>query len=96
MSINMKIYLILIQSFQMDHVKALAGVPNVELTSKITSLVKANQDLKGVIEDLRKLVISLQSRVQALETKCAQPVQQAKVLHYYPVTVTWPSALVIK
>lgn len=53
----------------MDNVTSLAGVPNAELTTKITTLQKENQDLRTVVNELQKMVISIQERVQALETK---------------------------
>lgn len=54
--------------FQMDSVATLAGVPNTEVTSKINSLEKENGALKKAIDDLRNLVISLQARVETLES----------------------------
>lgn len=52
----------------MDSVATLAGVPNTELTNKVNSLEKENTDLKKAIDDLRNLVISLQARVETLES----------------------------
>lgn len=52
----------------MDSVATLAGVPNPELTNKVNSLEKENGDLKKAINDLRNLVISLQARVDTLES----------------------------
>ncbi|XP_075972497.1 putative elongation factor 1-delta isoform X5 [Anticarsia gemmatalis] len=52
----------------MDSVATLAGVPNTELTNKVNSLEKENTDLKKAIDDLRNLVISLQARVESLES----------------------------
>ncbi|XP_075972479.1 uncharacterized protein LOC142974191 isoform X2 [Anticarsia gemmatalis] len=53
---------------KMDSVATLAGVPNTELTNKVNSLEKENTDLKKAIDDLRNLVISLQARVESLES----------------------------
>ncbi|KAI5640557.1 EF-1 guanine nucleotide exchange domain-containing protein [Phthorimaea operculella] len=53
----------------MDSVSSLAGVPNTEINNKINSLEKENADLKKAIDDLRNLVISLQARVDSLESK---------------------------
>ncbi|XP_026731274.1 elongation factor 1-delta isoform X2 [Trichoplusia ni] len=53
---------------KMDSVATLAGVPNTELTSKVNTLEKENSDLKKAINDLRNLVISLQARVETLES----------------------------
>lgn len=52
-----------------DSVTTLAGVPNTELTNKVNTLEKENRDLKTAINDLRKLVISLQARFDSLESK---------------------------
>ncbi|CAB3239972.1 unnamed protein product [Arctia plantaginis] len=52
----------------MDSVATLAGVPNTELTTKVNGLEKENSDLKKAIDDLRNLVISLQARVETLES----------------------------
>lgn len=52
----------------MDSVATLAGVPNTELTNKVNKLEIENCDLKNAINDLRKLVISLQARVDSLES----------------------------
>lgn len=52
----------------MDSVASLAGVPNTELTSKVNNLEKENADLKKVVNDLRNLVLSLQARVDSLES----------------------------
>ncbi|KAJ0182537.1 hypothetical protein K1T71_001906 [Dendrolimus kikuchii] len=52
----------------MDSVATLAGVPNTELNNKINSLDKENETLKKAIDDLRNLVISLQARVDKLES----------------------------
>lgn len=59
---------VIIINFQMESVASLTGVPNTELNSKISSLEKENVDLKKAIDDLRNLVISLQARVETLET----------------------------
>lgn len=52
----------------MDSVATLAGVPNTELSTKVISLENENKDLKKAIDDLRNLVISLQVRVETLES----------------------------
>ncbi|KOB79372.1 Elongation factor 1 delta [Operophtera brumata] len=52
----------------MEGVSSLTGVPNTELNNKISGLEKENGDLKKAINDLRNLVISLQARVETLET----------------------------
>ncbi|CAH0724855.1 unnamed protein product, partial [Brenthis ino] len=52
----------------MDSVAALAGVPNTEINNKLNSLEKENSELKKAIDDLRKLVISLQARVESIES----------------------------
>ncbi|KAJ8735556.1 hypothetical protein PYW07_007176 [Mythimna separata] len=52
----------------MDSVATLAGVPNTELSNKVNVLEKENGDLKKAINDLRNLVISLQARVESLES----------------------------
>lgn len=52
----------------MDSVASLAGVPNTELNNKINSLEKENVGLKKAIDELRNLVISLQARVETLES----------------------------
>ncbi|XP_028156101.1 probable elongation factor 1-delta isoform X1 [Ostrinia furnacalis] len=61
----------------MDSVAVLAGVPNTELNSKINSLEKENSDLKKAMDDLRNLVISLQTRVDLLE-KSGSKVEPSK------------------
>ncbi|KAI8438495.1 hypothetical protein MSG28_010983 [Choristoneura fumiferana] len=48
----------------MDSVATLAAVPNTELSNKVNSLEKENSELKKTMDDLRKLVISLQARVE--------------------------------
>ncbi|XP_028038898.1 elongation factor 1-delta isoform X3 [Bombyx mandarina] len=53
---------------KMDSVATLAGVPNTELSTKVISLENENKDLKKAIDDLRNLVISLQVRVETLES----------------------------
>ncbi|XP_039760768.1 probable elongation factor 1-delta [Pararge aegeria] len=52
----------------MDSVAVLAGVPNTEISNKINTLENENSELKKAVDDLRKLVISLQVRVESLET----------------------------
>lgn len=52
----------------MDSVAALAGVPNTEINNKLNSLEKENFELKKVVDDLRKIVISLQARVESIES----------------------------
>ncbi|CAH2102554.1 unnamed protein product [Euphydryas editha] len=52
----------------MDSVAALAGVPNTEISNKLNNLEKENSELKQAVDDLRKLVISLQVRVESLES----------------------------
>ncbi|XP_041975659.1 probable elongation factor 1-delta [Aricia agestis] len=52
----------------MESVASLAGVPNTEINNKLISLEKDNADLKKALDDLRKLVISLQARVESLES----------------------------
>ncbi|KPJ16739.1 Elongation factor 1-delta [Papilio machaon] len=59
----------------MDSVATLAGVPNTELFNKLNNLEKENVDLKKAIDDLRKLVLGLQARVDSLETKAPKSVQ---------------------
>ncbi|KAI8438499.1 hypothetical protein MSG28_010983 [Choristoneura fumiferana] len=49
---------------KMDSVATLAAVPNTELSNKVNSLEKENSELKKTMDDLRKLVISLQARVE--------------------------------
>lgn len=61
----------------MDSVATLAGVPNTELFNKLNNLEKENVDLKKAIDDLRKLVLGLQARVDSLETKAPKSVQPA-------------------
>ncbi|XP_063395096.1 probable elongation factor 1-delta isoform X1 [Cydia fagiglandana] len=62
----------------MDSVASLAGVPNTELTNKVSNLEKENSELKKTMDDLRKLVISLQARVETLEsTKPSQAKAEA-------------------
>ncbi|XP_022822179.1 elongation factor 1-delta isoform X2 [Spodoptera litura] len=63
---------------KMDSVATLAGVPNTELTTKVNSLEKENSDLKKAINDLRNLVISLQARVETLESTGGAKTQPAK------------------
>lgn len=63
----------------MDSVATLAGVPNTELTNKVNSLEKENSDLKKAINDLRNLVISLQARVESLESTGGAKTQASKV-----------------
>ncbi|KAL4712753.1 hypothetical protein ACJJTC_008050 [Scirpophaga incertulas] len=53
----------------MDSVATLAGVPNTELNNKIAALEKDNTALKKAIDDLCNLFISLQARVDLLESK---------------------------
>lgn len=53
----------------MDTVTAtLAGVPNTEVFNKLNNLEKENANLKKAIDDLRKLVLGLQARVELLES----------------------------
>ncbi|CAG4964924.1 probable elongation factor 1-delta isoform X1 [Colias croceus] len=52
----------------MDNVASLAGVPNTEIQSKLNKLELENSDLKKALDDLRKLVISLQARVDSIES----------------------------
>ncbi|CAG4978806.1 unnamed protein product [Parnassius apollo] len=52
----------------MDSVATLAGVPNTELFNKLNNLEKENSNLKKAIDDLRKLVLGLQTRVETLES----------------------------
>lgn len=52
----------------MDSVATLAGVPNTELNNKINNLETQNITLKTSIDELRNLVISLQARVETLES----------------------------
>ncbi|XP_073957100.1 elongation factor 1-delta isoform X2 [Choristoneura fumiferana] len=56
---------------KMDSVATLAAVPNTELSNKVNSLEKENSELKKTMDDLRKLVISLQARVEVLESSGA-------------------------
>ncbi|KAH9636536.1 hypothetical protein HF086_014797 [Spodoptera exigua] len=62
----------------MDSVATLAGVPNTELTNKVNILEKENSDLKKAINDLRNLVISLQVRVETLESTGGAKTQSSK------------------
>lgn len=52
----------------MESVATLAGVPNTELNNKVNNLEKENADLKKVVNDLRNLVLSLQARVDNIES----------------------------
>ncbi|XP_053618521.1 probable elongation factor 1-delta isoform X2 [Plodia interpunctella] len=61
---------------KMDSVASLAGVPNTELNNKINSLSKENVELKKAIDGLRNLVVSLQARVESLESNCNKPSAQ--------------------
>ncbi|XP_022130568.1 probable elongation factor 1-delta isoform X1 [Pieris rapae] len=61
----------------MDSVASLTGVPNTEINSKLNKLVEENSELKKAMEELRKLVISLQARVDGLESTEAKPQQSA-------------------
>lgn len=63
----------------MDSVATLTGVPNTELNKKINSLEKENVDLKKAIDDLRNLVISLQARVETIESNSSTSVAAPKV-----------------
>lgn len=63
----------------MDSVAVLAGVPNTELNNKINTLEKENSGLKKAIDDLRNLVISLQARVDLLESNSGSKVESSKV-----------------
>lgn len=69
----------------MDSVATLAGVPNTELTNKVNSLEKENTELKKTMDDLRKLVISLQARVEVLENSGAgkAKAEAPKVRHFH-------------
>ncbi|XP_013191313.1 elongation factor 1-delta isoform X2 [Amyelois transitella] len=58
---------------KMDSVATLAGVPNTELNNKVNSLSKENIELKKAIDGLRNLVISLQARVESLESNSNKP-----------------------
>ncbi|KAL0901547.1 hypothetical protein ABMA27_006776 [Loxostege sticticalis] len=62
----------------MDSVAVLAGVPNTELNNKINTLEKENSGLKKAIDDLRNLVISLQARVDLLESNSGSKVESSK------------------
>ncbi|XP_048489394.1 elongation factor 1-delta isoform X2 [Plutella xylostella] len=53
---------------KMESVATLAGVPNTELNNKVNNLEKENADLKKVVNDLRNLVLSLQARVDNIES----------------------------
>jgi hypothetical protein len=63
----------------MDSVATLAGVPNTELINKINSLEKDNSSFKKAIDDLRNLVISLQARVESLESSSGSKPEATKV-----------------
>lgn len=63
----------------MDSVAVLAGVPNTELNNKVNNLEKENSELKKAIDGLRNLVISLQARVDTLESNSASKVETPKV-----------------
>lgn len=63
----------------MDSVASLAGVPNTELNNKINSLSKENVELKKAIDGLRNLVVSLQARVESLESNCNKPSAQVSL-----------------
>lgn len=66
----------------MESVASLAGVPNTELNIKISSLQKENGDLKKAIDDLRNLVISLQARVETLESTGVPKMEVPKVCSF--------------
>jgi len=56
------------QSLQcMDGIAALAGIPDSDFVIRVTSLEKENQDLRNIVQELKSLVIKLDSRVKNLE-----------------------------
>ncbi|KAK3928484.1 Elongation factor 1-delta [Frankliniella fusca] len=61
----------------MDGIAAMAG-SNVELVNRINSLEKENATLHKVVDDLKNLVISLDSRVKSLEGGKPSSVSTAK------------------
>ena len=69
----------------MDSVATLAGVPNTELTNKVNTLEKENGDLKKAINDLRNLVISLQARVETLESTGGAAKTEPSKVSYSPI-----------
>ncbi|XP_047506100.1 probable elongation factor 1-delta isoform X2 [Pieris napi] len=64
---------------KMDSVASLTGVPNTEINSKLNKLVQENSELRKAMEELRKLVISLQARVDGLESTEDKPQAASKV-----------------
>uniref|UniRef100_A0A6G1SMV6 Elongation factor 1-delta n=1 Tax=Aceria tosichella TaxID=561515 RepID=A0A6G1SMV6_9ACAR len=62
---------------KMDGIAAMAG-SNVELVNRINSLEKENATLHKVVDDLKNLVISLDSRVKSLEGGKPSSVSTAK------------------
>ena len=67
---------------KMDSVATLAGVPNTELINKINTLEKENGNLKKIVDELRNMYISLQARVETLESTGGAKAAPAKA----PVT----------
>lgn len=68
----------------MDSVAALTGVPNTEINNKLNSLEKENFELKKIVDDLRNLVISLQARVEAIESSKSESKTEAPKPHVSP------------
>ncbi|CAK1539983.1 unnamed protein product [Leptosia nina] len=62
---------------KMDSVATLAGVPNTEINNKLNKLEQENVELKKAMDDLRKLVISLQARVDSIGTTGVSKPQEA-------------------
>lgn len=66
----------------MEGVATLAVVPNTELFNKVNSLEKENSDLKKAIDDLRNLVISLQARVDTLESSSKKEAPKVCIIKF--------------
>lgn len=74
----------------MDSVAALAGVPNTEISNKIAKLENDNSELKKAVDDLRKLVFSLQVRVESLETAgSSKPKPEPPKVHIILIICTY-------
>ncbi|CAG9796618.1 unnamed protein product [Diatraea saccharalis] len=70
---------------KMDSVATLAGAPNPEIANRLDRLEKENTSLKKTIDDLSNLIISLQVRVETLESTSKSSIEIPK-----PTSTTAP------
>ncbi|KAL7302281.1 hypothetical protein TKK_0004946 [Trichogramma kaykai] len=69
----------------MDGIAALAGlsvekeVPDKEVSGRLVSLEKENQELRNIVQDLKNMVVTLDSRVKGLEGSKPAPAPAVQV-----------------